>query len=409
MKRSPIIVLLVSGLMTASVLAQQSSGPGTPLESAQSARLSRWAATAPGPASEVVLVKVGHKAITQEMFNKVMRGRSLEIAEHYRDGAIQQLTAEMLFELYVERHPELVDMAQVQKRMEDFVKTQGLASLEEFDRKTTEETGWTLADYTRREMLTQARGKLIKQAIDQGKDEALVRKMFDADPSAWNGTRMRVRHIQFSVPFYATPEESAAERERLSKLREDIVAGRTTWADAVKQSDCPTKRYEGDLGFVPRHGGKPEPFAKLAFETPVGQISEVVETPVGYHILTVTQRNEGNLAFEKVAQEIRIFLERDIMRKADAESREANPLIGVRPPSIPPRLFDPTSQPATRPVARAATRPATRPAPRPVATRPGQPGTQPRPSSTTRPVVRPTLQRRPATRPVPVVPPAAPR
>ena len=266
--RSPIIVLLATCSIAALANAQQLGSPGRPSPSAQSARLSKWAATAPEPASEVKLVKVGPKAITQEMFNKVMRGRPLEVAEQYRDGAIQQLVAEMLFERYVDAHPDLVDEAELKKRVEAYVKGQGFASLEEFDRKLTQETGWTLADYTRRERLTLARAKLIRQAGEKAKDDTVIRQMWDADPKAWNGTRLRVRHIQFSLPFYATPEQRQAERERLSKLREDIVAGRTTWADAVKQSDCPTKQYEGELGFVPRHGDKPEPFTKAAFETP---------------------------------------------------------------------------------------------------------------------------------------------
>ena len=59
------------------------------------------------------------------------------------------------------------------------------------------------------------------------------------------------------------------------------------------------------MGRFPRHGAMVEPFAEAAFELETGEISDIVETQFGYHIIKVTEKAEEKVtAFDEVKDDI---------------------------------------------------------------------------------------------------------
>lgn len=71
---------------------------------------------------------------------------------------------------------------------------------------------------------------------------------------------------------------------------------------ARKYSTCPSAENGGDIGFFQRKGSIVEEFAIVAFSMEVGAISEPVETQFGYHIIKVTDKEEGkDINYEDVA------------------------------------------------------------------------------------------------------------
>jgi peptidyl-prolyl cis-trans isomerase C len=79
-----------------------------------------------------------------------------------------------------------------------------------------------------------------------------------------------------------------ADKETCEQLRNDITAGVLGFEEAAKQhSKCPSGANGGDLGFFGRGRMVPQ-FDKVAFELPVGEISEPVQTQFGWHLLVVT-------------------------------------------------------------------------------------------------------------------------
>ena len=73
--------------------------------------------------------------------------------------------------------------------------------------------------------------------------------------------------------------------------------------------DVASGQRGGDLGFF-AYEEMVEPFAEKAFSMAPNTISEVVETPYGYHIIMVTDRSEaGTLSFEKAKKDIINYLE----------------------------------------------------------------------------------------------------
>ena len=87
-------------------------------------------------------------------------------------------------------------------------------------------------------------------------------------------------------------------------MRERIVKGEKFEALAQELSDCPSKASGGDLGLFER-GRMIKEFEDAAFALAPGEISPVIETQFGYHVIKVTEHNEPKTsALEEVQQDI---------------------------------------------------------------------------------------------------------
>ncbi|MFN8177336.1 MAG: peptidylprolyl isomerase [bacterium] len=120
-----------------------------------------------------------------------------------------------------------------------------------------------------------------------------VRAWYDAHKDKFAvGEQAVLEYVRVSKA--PTAADSAAARADLEKLRKEIAAG-SDFAEAAKSwSDDPgTAQKGGDL--PPFAAGEMVPaFEKVAFATPVGQVSEVFETPYGLHILKVEDKKTEN-------------------------------------------------------------------------------------------------------------------
>ena len=116
--------------------------------------------------------------------------------------------------------------------------------------------------------------------------------------------QVHASHILIKVAPTATPEEKAAAKEKLEKILKQVNEGGDFAALARENSDCPSKAKGGDLGFFEK-GQMVKEFEQAAFALQPGQVSDVVETQFGYHIIKVTNRKEAGLTpFEKAKDDI---------------------------------------------------------------------------------------------------------
>lgn len=100
--------------------------------------------------------------------------------------------------------------------------------------------------------------------------------------------KIHTRHILFLVK----PEDSAAEkqaaRDKAVAAHARAVAGEDFAALAIELSDGPNASKGGDLGFTAR-GQMVEAFDDAVWALEPGQISDVVESPLGYHVIKVEE------------------------------------------------------------------------------------------------------------------------
>ena len=107
------------------------------------------------------------------------------------------------------------------------------------------------------------------------------------------GEQVHARHILRKVDPEAGPEVRQATREFMQRLLDRLQSEETDFAELARQhSEDESAERGGDLGFFGR-GRMVGPFEEAAFDLRSGQISDVVETRFGYHIIQVVERREA--------------------------------------------------------------------------------------------------------------------
>lgn len=102
---------------------------------------------------------------------------------------------------------------------------------------------------------------------------------------------VNVSHIM--VSHDRNSQKDAANKALLDSIRTDILAGKATWdAMVLAHSIDPAVRRNGngDMGFISGNGTYPQAFEAAAYQTAVGEISPVIDSGFGYHIVRVNSR-----------------------------------------------------------------------------------------------------------------------
>src|SRR5262249_52909758 len=141
-----------------------------------------------------------------------------------------------------------------------------------------------------------------------------LKKYFADNKDFFDKVTVRASHIVLRVAPDAPAEERQEARQKLAAMRQEIAANKVSFADAAaKHSHCPSAPKGGDLGYFTRKWMVEEPFAKAAFALKVGEVSDVVTTDYGYHLILVTDRKPGVAAdFEQAKEDVRDCLLEEI-------------------------------------------------------------------------------------------------
>ena len=140
-------------------------------------------------------------------------------------------------------------------------------------------------------------------AIQPLPSDAQVREFYDKNPDKFE--TVRASHILFKFDEKA----DEASKKKLLAEAQAVLKQAKSGADfaelARKHSKDGSAAQGGDLDFFPR--GKMVPaFDQAAFALLPGQISEIVTTQFGYHIIKLTDRRP--VPFEQVSERIKQFL-----------------------------------------------------------------------------------------------------
>jgi peptidyl-prolyl cis-trans isomerase D len=117
---------------------------------------------------------------------------------------------------------------------------------------------------------------------------------------------VQARHILLRVEEGASEEDIEAVRIRAEETLARVRAGADFVDVALEVSEDPgSKDAGGDLGWVERGGDLAPALEEVAFGLEPGALSEVVQTPAGFHLLRVEERREAApIPFEDVQREL---------------------------------------------------------------------------------------------------------
>jgi peptidyl-prolyl cis-trans isomerase C len=104
------------------------------------------------------------------------------------------------------------------------------------------------------------------------------------------GPRVRASHILISVPQNADAATKQQAKTKAEAILKDLKGGKDFAATAKENSQDPGSAVNGgDLGFFEK-GQMVPPFEQAAFALNAGDMSDLVETQFGYHIIKVAEK-----------------------------------------------------------------------------------------------------------------------
>jgi parvulin-like peptidyl-prolyl isomerase len=160
--------------------------------------------------------------------------------------------------------------------------------------------------------------------VESQAKESVLRKYFQDNLEAFDGSQVRVRHILIKAPEGSTEEQKELARRRTADLRARIAKGEAFDTLAQQYSDCPSRDKGGELEMIRRKGPWSEPFAKAAFSLKEGELSQVVETEFGYHLIYSIEKKPGAkpATFEESVDDVKSYYAEDLRKAVVARLRQ---------------------------------------------------------------------------------------
>lgn len=245
---------------------------------------------------DAVLARIGDKQLTEADFKRILS---------YYDPEKQKI---------IEQNPQA--KATLLKRIIQSMVISKIAKDEEFGSRAEikEQIELLTDDFLATEYI---RKKIIAN-INVTEDETKI--FYKAHMEDFMKPEMvRARHILIKVDKSASDEDKRKAKEKAEELLKKIKAGEDFAKLASEFSDDPgSKKKGGDLGFFTKGRMVPE-FEKVVFSMKPGEISDVFETPFGFHIVKVEERKEAEIEpFDKVKDKAKEMLVGEL-RKARIE------------------------------------------------------------------------------------------
>jgi peptidyl-prolyl cis-trans isomerase C len=145
--------------------------------------------------------------------------------------------------------------------------------------------------------------------------EEETKAYYDAHPEMFiQPESVRARHILIKVDPKGGDKEKAAARKKIEEIQKKLKDGGDFEALAKEFSDDPSRDKGGDLGYFTK-GRMVKPFEEAAFSLQVGQVSPIVETTYGYHLILVLDRKpESKTSYQDAKERIQQVLRNEKVR-----------------------------------------------------------------------------------------------
>jgi len=308
-----LIVAIAAALASASILRAQPQSQPSPL-SWQQRFLGILPLIKPDPKDPVIVTVNGANITLAEVKDyaktesRLINANTTEETRAVFKDATENLIGRQLLIQQAERRGIKIPDAEVAQRAREF-QVQGAGG------ETMASTG-NAPDQT---LIDQVRGSMeIEKMLDDefqkhkvAPSEQDIQRYYDEhkDLFVQDPGEVRLAHIAIKLAPNATDAQKAEGLKRINKLRDEAIKAKDFAEFARKNSEDQSSAAKGgDLGFFTK-GQLPPVVDQLAFSTPVGQVSSVLQSNIGFSFLKVTDRRGASYApFTSVKAKIALVL-----------------------------------------------------------------------------------------------------
>ena len=166
-----------------------------------------------------------------------------------------------------------------------------------------------LAESIERELVFDAVLDCVASKVPQASDTEVEIFYFLHQSRFQRPETRTLRHILVTINNEVPGSERDAAWRKITAIQSRLLKSPQRFAEqALKHSECPTAMNSGLLGTLKRDQLFPE-LEPVAFALPLGELSDVVESPLGFHLLyCVAIEDGGVLPLARVREKIRTYL-----------------------------------------------------------------------------------------------------
>jgi len=230
---------------------------------------------------------------------------------------LEKLIEEKLIDQEVKKSGIKIPSKEIEATLEE-VKRRNAATQEELE-KALAADGLTLETYKKQIEKVLQRKKLINWSVkvETKVGEKELRDFYQKNLYRYRPNESyRPGHILFVVPKGATPEEVREIRKKCQAVLEKIIGGGDFGEMALLYSEDASNKNQGDLGYF-KKGELVPAFEREALRLKVGEVSGIVRTDFGFHIIKLLDRKGVEpLPFEEVKEKVQADYYDSEMEKA---------------------------------------------------------------------------------------------
>jgi len=296
------------------------------------AQPSPTAAQAPAPAKPMpaelpaVLARVNGEAVTKVDFDRLIKNMEVRanqpIPAERRDAIFRQALDQLVTYAVLSQETRARKVAVTDEEVDSNIKQMRsqFGTDEEF-KKALDLRGMTLEKLKSDTRIDIGINKMVEGEVSSqpAPSDADCREFYDKNPDKFKQDEsVRASHILFRVDENADAATKKKAMDQAQAVLKEARGGADFAALAKKHSADGSAQQGGDLNFF-THGQMVPQFDQAAFALKTGEISDIVTTQFGYHIIKVTDRKPAStVPFEQVSPRIKEFLaEQQKQRKAD--------------------------------------------------------------------------------------------
>jgi peptidyl-prolyl cis-trans isomerase C len=227
------------------------------------------------------------------------------IKQRLRPQVFEMLIDKELAEQQIKAKQIQITDEQIDVRIEEIAKSRG-KTVKDMEGEMAA-SGAKMEDVRKEIRLSMGLDKLLESEMsdaDKTVSDEEAKKFYDDNIKQFS----QPEQVQASHILLGTKDMDAAAKTAAKTKAEEVlklVKGGGDFAALAKEhSTCPSKERGGDLGYFAKEQMVPE-FANAAWAMKVGDISDIVESQFGFHIIKVTGRKDAvTESFDKVKEQI---------------------------------------------------------------------------------------------------------